>query len=225
VISCCRLPHRRAKRTPLPAGRVRARDHLLRGSRQVLSYLPKCARAVLRGSRRIWRSSRRGSRRRVAASRGAARRIQRRSRRVSQGASSQCGEEVPPSWPSRSPERIRNLRGLRQMLGLDRVERSTSAPRHSGRGSRVLPPDRAAAAELWHERDLAGTVNPPGDQDRNSRAAAPGCRSSWTTTRGALKSEVVMLGYPQPQGHDDRAFTDDGWLRTGDIGALDEDGT
>ena len=39
-----------------------------------------------------------------------------------------------------------------------------------------------------------------------------------------MKSEVVMLGYRNLPEKTAEAFTDDGWLRTGDIGVFDEDG-
>ena len=39
-----------------------------------------------------------------------------------------------------------------------------------------------------------------------------------------VKSDVVMLGYRNLPEKTNEAFTDDGWLRTGDIGAFDEDG-
>jgi len=39
-----------------------------------------------------------------------------------------------------------------------------------------------------------------------------------------VKSDVVMLGYRNLPEKTKEAFTDDGWLRTGDIGVFDEDG-
>jgi long-subunit acyl-CoA synthetase (AMP-forming) len=39
-----------------------------------------------------------------------------------------------------------------------------------------------------------------------------------------VKSDVVMLGYRKLPEKTSEAFTDDGWLRTGDIGVFDEDG-
>ena len=39
-----------------------------------------------------------------------------------------------------------------------------------------------------------------------------------------VKSDVVMLGYRNLPEKTSEAFTEDGWLRTGDIGVFDEDG-
>jgi long-subunit acyl-CoA synthetase (AMP-forming) len=39
-----------------------------------------------------------------------------------------------------------------------------------------------------------------------------------------IKSDVVMLGYRNLPEKTDEAFTEDGWLRTGDIGTFDEAG-
>ena len=39
-----------------------------------------------------------------------------------------------------------------------------------------------------------------------------------------VKSDVVMLGYRNLPEKTNEAFTEDGWLRTGDIGVFDEDG-
>src|SRR5262249_40816467 len=39
-----------------------------------------------------------------------------------------------------------------------------------------------------------------------------------------VKADCVMPGYRNLPEKNDEAFTDDGWLRTGDIGEIDEDG-
>ena len=83
-------------------------------------------------------------------------------------------------------------------------------------------------AELWgmsetcgagsvnpSEKIKIGTVGPP----------APGVQIKLDSDGEVLmKSDVVMLGYRNLPEKTKEAFTDDGWLRTGDIGAFDEDG-
>jgi long-subunit acyl-CoA synthetase (AMP-forming) len=83
-------------------------------------------------------------------------------------------------------------------------------------------------AELWgmsetcgagavnpRERIKLGTVGPP----------APGVEIRLDSDGEVLvRSEVVMAGYRNLPEKTREAFTEDGWLRTGDIGAFDEDG-
>jgi long-subunit acyl-CoA synthetase (AMP-forming) len=54
---------------------------------------------------------------------------------------------------------------------------------------------------------------------------APGVEIKLDTDGEVLvKSDVVMLGYRNLPEKTAEAFTEDGWLRTGDIGTFDEDG-
>jgi long-chain acyl-CoA synthetase len=55
--------------------------------------------------------------------------------------------------------------------------------------------------------------------------AAPGVQIKLDSDGEVLmKSDVVMTGYRNLPERTREAFTEDGWLRTGDIGVLDEDG-
>ena len=83
-------------------------------------------------------------------------------------------------------------------------------------------------AELWGMSETcgAGTVNP---RDRIKLGtvgpAAPGVQVKLADDGEVLvKSEVVMLGYRNLPDKTSETFTEDGWLRTGDIGTFDEDG-
>jgi long-subunit acyl-CoA synthetase (AMP-forming) len=119
--------------------------------------------------------------------------------------------------------------GLRAMLGLDQVEAINvgAAPTPV----EVLEFFHAIGlplAELWGMSETcgAGTVNP---RDRikigTVGPAAPGVQVKLADDGEVLvKSEVVMLGYRNLPDKTSEAFTDDGWLRTGDIGTFDEDG-
>jgi long-subunit acyl-CoA synthetase (AMP-forming) len=83
-------------------------------------------------------------------------------------------------------------------------------------------------AELWGMSETcgAGSVNPTARIKLGTVGPpAPGVEIKLDTDGEVLvKSEVVMLGYRNLPEKTSEAFTEDGWLRTGDIGAFDEDG-
>jgi long-chain acyl-CoA synthetase len=119
--------------------------------------------------------------------------------------------------------------GLRSMLGLDRVESINvgAAPTPV----EVLEFFHAIGlplAELWGMSETcgAGSVNPPGKIKIGTVGPpAPGVELKLDTDGEVLvRSDVVMLGYRKLPERTREAFTDDGWLRTGDIGTFDADG-
>jgi long-subunit acyl-CoA synthetase (AMP-forming) len=142
----------------------------------------------------------------------------------------QHGEEVPAELAAQVAQADTEIfAGLRQMLGLDRVEAINvgAAPTPI----EVLEFFHAIGlplAELWGMSETcgAGTVNPPTRIKIGTVGPpAPGVQIKLDEDGEVLvKSEVVMLGYRNLEDTTTEAFTDDGWLRTGDIGALDEDG-
>ena len=83
-------------------------------------------------------------------------------------------------------------------------------------------------SELWGMSETcgAGAVNPTGKIKIGTVGPpAPGVELKLDTDGEVLmKSEVVMLGYRNLPDKTADAFTEDGWLRTGDIGTIDEDG-
>jgi long-subunit acyl-CoA synthetase (AMP-forming) len=119
--------------------------------------------------------------------------------------------------------------GLRAMLGLDQVEAINvgAAPTPV----EVLEFFHAIGlplAELWGMSETcgAGSVNPPEKIKLGTVGPpAPGVEIKLDDDGEVLvKSEVVMAGYRNLPDQTAEAFTEDGWLRTGDIGEFDEDG-
>jgi len=119
--------------------------------------------------------------------------------------------------------------GLRTMLGLEQVEAINvgAAPTPI----EVLEFFHAIGlplAELWGMSETcgAGSVNPPAKIKLGTVGPpAPGIEIKLDTDGEVLvKSDVVMLGYRNLPEKTAEAFTEDGWLRTGDIGAFDEEG-
>jgi long-subunit acyl-CoA synthetase (AMP-forming) len=142
----------------------------------------------------------------------------------------QQGEPVPPELAERVAKADAEIfAGLRQMLGLDQVEAINvgAAPTPV----EVLEFFHAIGlplAELWGMSETcgAGSVNPP-DKIKIGTVgpAAPGVELKLDTDGEVLvRSEVVMAGYRNLPERTRETFTDDGWLRTGDIGTFDDDG-
>src|SRR4030081_3382919 len=140
------------------------------------------------------------------------------------------GEDVPAELAeavARADAEI--FAGLRAMLGLDQVEAINvgAAPTPV----EVLEFFHAIGlplAELWGMSETcgAGSVNPTGKVKIGTVGPpAPGVEIKLDTDGEVLvRSDVVMLGYRNLPKKTSEAFTEDGWLRTGDIGAFDEDG-
>jgi long-subunit acyl-CoA synthetase (AMP-forming) len=119
--------------------------------------------------------------------------------------------------------------GLRAMLGLDQVVAINvgAAPTPV----EVLEFFHAIGlplSELWGMSETcgAGTCNPPERIKIGTVGpAAPGVEIKLDTDGEVLiKSDVVMKGYRNLPDKTAETMTDDGFLRTGDIGELDEDG-
>jgi long-subunit acyl-CoA synthetase (AMP-forming) len=142
----------------------------------------------------------------------------------------QAGEPVPAELAEQVASADAEIfSGLRTMLGLDQVVAINvgAAPTPV----EVLEFFHAIGlplAELWGMSETcgAGSVNPPAKIKLGTVGPpAPGIEIKLDSDGEVLvKSDVVMLGYRNLPEKTAEAFTEDGWLRTGDIGAFDEDG-
>ena len=200
--------------------------------RQVLSYLPEVRPSWFFAVPRIWEKLKAGLETMIAG--------QPEEQRVRTLAAldaglrkvrlEQRGKEVPTKLTEQVAEADAEIfAGLRQMLGLDQVEAINvgAAPTPV----EVLEFFHAIGlplAELWGMSETcgAGTVNPPGKIKIGTVGPpAPGVQIKLDSDGEVLmKSDVVMPGYRNLPEKTKEIFTDDGWLRTGDIGAFDEDG-
>ena len=119
--------------------------------------------------------------------------------------------------------------GIRAMLGLDQVEGVNvgAAPTPV----EVLEFFHALGielAEIWGMSETcgAGTSNRPGKVKIGTVGQpAPGCEIKIADDGEVLvRAEFVMLGYRNQPDKTAETIDSDGWLQTGDIGEVDEDG-
>ncbi len=141
-----------------------------------------------------------------------------------------AGEEVPPELEAAVARADAELfSGLRAMLGLDEVVTVNV-------GAAPTPPEvieffhaiGIELAELWGMSETcgSGTVNRPGEVRIGTVGpAAPGnevrlAEDGELLVRGAC----VMRGYRNRPRQTREALSPDGWLATGDVATIDEDG-
>jgi len=200
--------------------------------RQVLSYLPEVKPSWFFAVPRIWEKLKAGLETMLAAQPKEQREkvqkaIEASLRKVRL---EQAGEPVPDELAEQVAQADAAIfAGLRTMLGLDEVEAINvgAAPTPV----EVLEFFHAIGlplAELWGMSETcgAGSVNPTQKIKIGTVGpAAPGVELKLDEDGEVLiKSDVVMLGYRNLPEKTAEAFTEDGFLRTGDIGEFDEDG-
>ncbi len=200
--------------------------------RQVLSYLPEVKPSWFFAVPRIWEKLKAGLETMLAAQPEEQREkvqaaIEASLRKVRL---EQAGEPVPDELAEQVAQADAAIfAGLRTMLGLDEVEAINvgAAPTPV----EVLEFFHAIGlplAELWGMSETcgAGSVNPTEKIKIGTVGpAAPGVELKLDEDGEVLiKSDVVMLGYRNLPEKTAEAFTEDGFLRTGDIGEFDEDG-
>ncbi len=200
--------------------------------RQVLSYLPEVRPSWFFAVPRIWEKLKAGLETMLASQPEEQAQPMREALEASirKVRLEQAGEQVPPELAEQVERADREIfAGLRAMLGLDQVEAINvgAAPTPV----EVLEFFHAIGlplAELWGMSETcgAGSVNPASRIKIGTVGpAAPGVQLKLDSDGEVLvKSEVVMAGYRNLPDKTAEAFTEDGWLRTGDIGSFDEDG-
>jgi long-subunit acyl-CoA synthetase (AMP-forming) len=142
----------------------------------------------------------------------------------------QAGEEVPPEVAEAAAQADEQMFShLRKQLGLDEAlaVNAGAAPTPL----EVLEFFHAIGipvGELWGMSETCGlgTINPP---DRIKLGTVgpptPGIEIKLDEDGEVLiKADCVMPGYRNLPEKNEETFNDDGWLRTGDIGEIDEDG-
>ncbi|HUA75017.1 MAG TPA: AMP-dependent synthetase/ligase [Solirubrobacteraceae bacterium] len=200
--------------------------------RQVLSYLPEVKPSWFFAVPRIWEKLKAGLETMMAAQPDE----QREKVQAALDASlrkvrlEQAGEAVPAELAEQVAQADTEIfAGLRAMLGLDEVEAINvgAAPTPV----EVLEFFHAIGlplAELWGMSETcgAGSVNPTGRIKIGTVGpAAPGVELKLDEDGEVLiRSDVVMPGYRNLAEKTAEVFTEDGFLRTGDIGEFDEDG-
>jgi long-chain acyl-CoA synthetase len=142
----------------------------------------------------------------------------------------QSGEEVPAELAdevARADEQI--FAGLRRMLGFDAVEAvNVGAAPTPVEVIEFFHAIGVPLAELWGMSETcgAGAVNPPERIKIGTVGpAAPGVELKLATDGELLiRSGVVMAGYRNQPEQTAEAIDPDGWLHTGDIAEIDDDG-
>jgi long-chain acyl-CoA synthetase len=200
--------------------------------REVLSYLPQVRPNWFFAVPRIWEKLKAG----LEAMQAAQPEEQSRPVREALEASiervrlRQQGKPVPPELERRVAEADENLFSkIREMLGLDQVLAVNV-------GAAPTPVDvleffhalGIELSELWGMSETCGigTVNRPGQVKIGTVGpASPGVEIKLAEDGEVLcRGEFMMLGYRNQPEKTAETLDADGWLATGDIGTLDEDG-
>jgi long-subunit acyl-CoA synthetase (AMP-forming) len=200
--------------------------------REILTYLPQVHPTWFFAVPRIWEKLKAGLETMLAAQPEEQRRpveeaMQAAIKRVRLR---QAGEPVPEELEAQVAEADEKyFAGIRAMLGLDQVEGVNvgAAPTPV----EVLEFFHAIGielAELWGMSETcgAGTANRPGEVKIGTVGpASPGCELKLADDGEVLiRSKFVMMGYRNQPEKTAETIDPDGWLHTGDIGELDDDG-
>src|SRR5436190_3979679 len=198
--------------------------------REIVSYLPAVRPTWFFAVPRIWEKLKAGmesfllqgenAARNQAWLTGAARKVE----------LEQAGDDVPPDLARSVEEADRELfAGLRSMLGLDEaIAVNVGAAPPPGEVLVFLHAIGIPLAELWGMSETcgAGACNPP-DRVKIGTVGPPGPGVEVRLAEDGellIRSDVVMPGYRNAPDKTAEALDAEGWLHTGDIAEIDEDG-
>jgi long-chain acyl-CoA synthetase len=142
----------------------------------------------------------------------------------------QRGEPVPPELEAKVAQADEQMFSkLREMLGLDEaVAVNVGAAPTPVEVLEFFHAVGIELAELWGMSETAGcgTCNRPGEVKIGTVGpASPGVELKIAPDGELLvRGDCVMLGYRNAPDKTAEALDPDGWLHTGDIGSIDEDG-
>src|ERR1700761_2314236 len=200
--------------------------------RQVLSYLPEVRPSWFFAVPRIWEKLKAGLETMLASQ------PEEQRAKVQEALAAslrkvrleQAGEPVPPELAEqvqRADEQI--FANIRALLGMDQLTAVNA-------GAAPTPVDvieffhalGIELAELWGMSETCGTgaVNRPGRVEIGTGGpASPGVELTLAEDGEVLcRGEFLMSGYRNQPERTAEALDADGWLHTGDIGTIDEDG-
>jgi len=200
--------------------------------RQVLSYLPEVRPSWFFAVPRIWEKLKAGIETMIAGKPD-------EERRQAQGALDaaiqkvrleQAGQPVPDELAAAVAKADEVMFGpLRVMFGFDQVSAvNVGAAPTPVEVLEFFHAIGVPLAELWGMSETcgSGTVNPPGRIKIGTVGPpAPGNQIKIADDGEVLiKGDCVMVGYRNLPDKTAETMDDDGWLHTGDIGQIDEDG-
>jgi long-chain acyl-CoA synthetase len=203
-----------------------------RDPRQILAFLPEVRPSWFFAVPRIWEKLKAGLEAMVAGQPPEQREVTEAAFRdaLEKVRLEQRGEQVPADLVARVEEADREIfAGLRAMLGLDQFKAiNVGAAPTPVEVLEFFHAIGLPVGELWGMSETcgAGAINPPGKIKIGTVGPPPPGVELKLDTDGEVlvRGDVVMLGYRNLPDKTAEAFTDDGWLRTGDIGQFDDDG-
>jgi long-chain acyl-CoA synthetase len=196
-------------------------------AREVVGYLPQVRPTWFFAVPRIWEKLMAGMETHVfAAGTDDRRHLEAAMRKVEL---EQAGEPVPADVAALAAAGEEKFAQVRAMLGLDAAVAVNAGAAPTPRDVIVFFHALGIPlAELWGMSETcgAGTVNPPGRVKIGTVGPPVDSVELRLAEDGEVlvRSDVVMAGYRNQPEKTAEAIDADGWLRTGDIGHIDEDG-